>query len=43
MDRHLGDRQSEHTQNFGGGDKKFLVADEPVRIDGNTVVLDVLS
>jgi hypothetical protein len=27
---------------LAGGDKKFLAADEPVRIDGNTVVLDVL-
>jgi hypothetical protein len=27
---------------LGGGDQKFLAADEPVRIDGTTVVLDVL-
>ena len=27
---------------LGGGDKKFLALDEPVRIDGTTVVLDVL-
>ena len=27
---------------LGGGDQKFKVTDEPVRIDGTTVVLDVL-
>ena len=27
---------------LGGGDKQFLALDEPVRINGNKVVLDVL-
>ena len=27
---------------LGGGDQKFLAADKPVRIDGTTVILDVL-